>query len=212
MRENIDGAVHKDIPISGRRRIRGNSDICGEQTIGKGRGSNAIRGQCAGSCTDREINRVNKPCASITKRCQSGDYGSINNGEFSAGGFNKTTTASVWSGCIKRAAYGCLAVVHVGDDHNATALFLDGASLNEPDIFGTRHPQGIGGLCGQNNHSAVGLDDALVFHESVYGSPIDRVADKPVTVEVKGYLIACGKESVATVGGNAPFVGNFGGQ
>ena len=81
--------------------------------------------------------------------------------------------------------------------------------LDDTAVADRRHLQGGGGLCRHNNQSAVGLDEPLVFHKSVDRSLIDRVGDKPVTVEVKQNLIACGKKDVAAVGGNAPFVCNL---
>ncbi len=114
--------------------------------------------------------------------------------------------------CIKFSADDDLAVLHVGDEEDAAGFVLDGLGLNDAAVIDRCHPEVVGGLGGHHHHSAVRLDEPLVLDERIDRSPVDDVVDKAVTGKVKRDLVSGGNEDTATIGSNAPFVGDLGGD
>ena len=124
-------------------------------------------------------------------------------------GNDDTAAMTVRGACIKFSADDALAVLHVGDEEDATGFVLDGLGLNEAGVVDRRHSEVVGSLCGHHHHSAICLDKPLVLDKRIDRPSIDDVVDEAVTGKVKRDLVAGGKEGAAAIGGNASGVGDL---
>ena len=95
-------------------------------------------------------------------------------------------------------------VVSLQADH--TVHMAQAACFDQPVVVDDRFDELIGRLGAENDLTAIGLDESLVFGQGVQGAPVHGESEQAVAVQVEGDLLARRQRHGAAIGGDRAFI------